>query len=517
MRSVLLVLVMALTLGCRTHNTKSVAQQQVIPGELPDPSVIEVDGTYYAAGSSNNWGPVYPIYKSTDLKNWTFVNYVFREKPEWTTDSYWAPELYYHNGTFYCYYTARRTDGTSVIGVATTQNIEEGFEDQGQLLEWGSEAIDAYVYNQDGTLFITWKGYGLNPDKPIQILGSELTADGLSLKGESFEVVTAESDTWEEGGIEGQSIVKRDGYLYMLYSGNACCGSVCSYKVGVARAKTMRGPWQKFEGNPILEGNSTWKCPGHGTALQANARWYYLYHAYPVKGFPYLGRSPLLSEIHWREDTGWPYFTVDSSTVDPTILKQDMVDDFSSGPLGHQWRYDIPSYDFTTSFRDGQLVLSEESRGRGHHTGTALVVNPEYGHFTMSTKITERNKALKGLTLYGTQANSMGVGVAGDTLMAWKVEDNRFTSLNKQSLEDTGELFLKAKVRDAHIATFRYSTDGQQWKTLPNRREQTKTVTGDHLDWWSWGIKAGLFVKTDSLSGDHTAVFDRFLLKYDDQ
>lgn len=494
-----------------------IIQQQIIPGELPDPSVIEVDGVYYVCGSSNDWGPVYPIYQSTDLQHWTFVTYVFQEPPAWTISSYWAPELFYRNGTFYCYYTARRTDGVSGIGVATTQNIQEGFEDQGQIIEWGDEAIDAFVYQEDSTLFITWKAYGLTPDKPIQILGSELTDDGLALQGEVFDILTADTDSWEDGGTEGQCIVENDGYLYMLYSGNACCGEDCNYQVGVARARTMRGPWEKYEGNPLLVGNDAWKCPGHGTALSTGEQWYYLYHAYPARGFPYLGRTVLLSQIYWDDETGWPFFSVDSTAAQRTILREDLRDNFSTGKLASYWRYDLPSYTFSTRIEDGRLTLEEVERSPDNPTGTALCVVPEYADFTVTTRVSERNEALKGLIFYATRDNSLGLGIRSDTLVLWKVIDQRFTVLNQRIADHPEGVFLRARVSDAHVIEFEYSFNGEQWESMPNPVEDDKRVVGDNLAWWSWGMKTGIFVKSDPSGEVGQAVFDDFVLEYNPQ
>ena len=474
MKPVFLSVFIVLSIILSIQSTAQIVQQQVIAGELPDPSVIEVDGIYYACGSSNDWGPVYPIYQSTDLQHWTFVTYVFTTSPAWTISSYWAPELFYHNGTFYCYYTARRTDGVSCIGVATTQDIHDGFEDQGQLLEWGNEAIDAFVYNEDGTLFITWKAYGLTPDKPIQLLGSELSKDGLALQGEAFTILTAEPNSWEAGGMEGQCIVKKNDYLYMLYSGNACCGESCNYQVGVARAKTMKGPWEKFENNPLVKGNDTWKCPGHGTALQTGDQWYYLYHAYPTQGFPYLGRATLLSEMYWDKESGWPYFNVDSGNIDPTMLKENIADDFSTDSLENWWHYDIPSYTFETSIQNSELTLTEEKRAEDNNTGTALCVIPEYADFTITTKINERNEALKGLVFYATSANSVGLGMKGDSLLVWKVKDQKFIALNKLAVDQTKDIFLKANVVDAHVIEFQYSYDGDNWNQIPVREAKVR-------------------------------------------
>ena len=63
----------------------------VIPGDLPDPSVIRVGETYYACGTSSEWAPFYPLFTSRDLVNWTQAGHLFEEQPEWTRSSFWAP------------------------------------------------------------------------------------------------------------------------------------------------------------------------------------------------------------------------------------------------------------------------------------------------------------------------------------------------------------------------------------------------------------------------------------------
>lgn len=510
--SFLVLISLALFISCK-ESPKEITQQQVIAGELPDPSIIEVNGTYYATGSSNDWGPVYPIYKSSNLVDWSFVTYVFAEPPKWTMGSYWAPELSYRDGTFYCYYTARRTDGVSCIGVATTKNIEDGFQDKGMLIEWGNEAIDAFVYNENDSLYITWKAYGLTRGKSIQLLGSALTPDGLALSGEPFVILTAESESWEKGGMEGQCIVKRDGYLYMLYSGNACCGGSCDYQVGVARAKTMRGPWEKYSQNPLLKGNSDWKCPGHGTALQSGNSWYYLYHAYNQNGFPYLGRTVLLSEMFWDDASGWPRFKTDSTTSSRALLKSNVKDTFDSTALKPWWRFNIPAYTIQSTVREGKLTIAEGQR-KGY-AGSTLSINPDDANFTMSTKVSQHNDALKGLVLYATAENALGFGVKGDSLLLWKVLNNRFVVLNKKNISKQGEVFLRAAVEQAHLGTFSYSHDGSNWEVMPDGLSGEKTVKGDNLAWWSWGLKAGLMVRTDSVSGDNEGSFDEFTVTYD--
>ncbi|MGC4103746.1 family 43 glycosylhydrolase [Ferruginibacter sp.] len=192
----------------------------VIPGDFPDPSIIRTSKGYYAAGTSSEWAPVYPIYFSSDLKKWKQVGNVFEKAPEWTAGSFWAPEYYKIGDTYYIYYTARRrSDNISCIGVATSRYPDRDFIDHGVVVEHDKEAIDAFIVNENGQLYITYKAYGLD-NRPIELLAKKLSADGLKTEGESFSLLKDD----ERIGLEGQAIMKQNGYYYIFYSAGGCCG-----------------------------------------------------------------------------------------------------------------------------------------------------------------------------------------------------------------------------------------------------------------------------------------------------
>ncbi len=240
-------------------------ENPVIPGDFADPSVIRTGDVYYAAGTSSEWAPHYPLYQSKDLLHWQPMGYVFNQTPAWAAASFWAPELFYYHNTYYVYYVARRkSDGISCIGVATSQNPAKGFTDKGVLLAFGKEAIDPFVIEDGGQLYITWKAYGLD-NRPIELLCSQLSDDGLKVVGEPFMLLRDD----EKKGLEGQCLVKRNGYYYLFYSAGACCGSKCSYDVNLARATSLRGPYTRYERNPVLSKTDEWKCIGHGTIVTA--------------------------------------------------------------------------------------------------------------------------------------------------------------------------------------------------------------------------------------------------------
>lgn len=87
--------------------------------------------------------------------------------------------------------------------------------------------------------------------------------------------------------------------------------------------------------------------------------------------------------------------------------------------------------------------------------------------------------------------------------------------LNEVSIEMKEELSLKAEVKDAHQLQFFYSLEDQNWIAIPNSKEGAEHVNADNLKFWSWGIKAGLFVKSDKSGEESFGEFSNFEISYD--
>ena len=111
------------------------------------------------------------------------------------------------------------------------------------MVEFGKEAIDAFILEDKGKLYISWKAYGLD-NQPIELLACKLTDDGLRLDGKPFSLLRDD----ERQGMEGQHWFKKDGYYYIIYSVRDCCGPQSDYAVSVARSKKLEGPYEKYLG-----------------------------------------------------------------------------------------------------------------------------------------------------------------------------------------------------------------------------------------------------------------------------
>jgi beta-xylosidase len=472
----------------------------VIPGDFADPSVIRKGKEYFAIGTSSEWAPHFPIFKSTNLQDWQQTGYVFDKAPDWTSGSFWAPEYYFHNNTYFIYYTARRkSDNVSYIGVATSRFPDRGFKDHGIIIEHGKEAIDAFVYNDNGTLYITWKAYGLDT-RPIEILGSRLSENGLSLQGETFSMLKDEPRI----GLEGQSILKKDGYYYLFYSAGNCCGVKCDYNVRIARAKNFKGPYELYENNPVLQENAEWKCSGHGTFVNSpEGKTYYLYHAYNKASTVFTGRQGMLAELSWPETNGWPVF----KELSPLSNSNNFTDSFNGKTPSISWQWDFRNSSPTVTQKGGDLHLSG-SINKNNNAGLVYTLRPAAAVYDMSATVENHNSSLKGLAIYGDANAAIGVGVAGENVEYWVVKDNTRRVVASQELKSsTGPVTLKISTgADMTYKVYWAQAEGQ-WNEL--KAEGNTTL--EFLPPWDRSPRVGLHFKG---SEDQEAIFSTFELIY---
>lgn len=480
----------------------------VIRGELADPSVIKIKNTYYATGTSSEWAPFYPMYSSKDLINWEQIGHVFNQKPEWTSNSFWAPELFAHNGKVYCYYTARKkSNGVSYIGVATSDSPLHEFTDHGPIVEYGTEAIDAFIYDDNGQLYISWKAYGLDK-RPIELLGSKLSADGLKLEGEPFSLLVD-----DEGlGMEGQYHFKQGEYYYIVYAAHGCCGPSSDYDVYVARSKSYKGPYEKYEGNPILHGGTgDFLSCGHGTVANTpDGRMFYLCHAYLKNEGFYAGRQAILQEMIVADDNWVQFKSGNLAKVEQPIpirgTRQNEAggfeDSFNGKSLKVNWAWNYPFSDMNATLKKGKLVLSGHPKEDNRY-GTALCVRAGSPDYTYEAKLTNANASMKGLTMYGDNKNLIVWGVSDNKLLLKSVKDGSESVIYESVCEDK-DIYLKIEVEKGSLLRFYQSKDGADWKTPQDTPFQAKEFVR-----WDRVMRPGLIHIGDT---DAPAEYDYFTI-----
>jgi len=298
----------------------------VFEPDLADPTVIRAsDGWFYAYGTENTWNDgvhhIVPIIKSQNLVQWQFVADAFATRPHWKSEGgIWAPDVTYVNGKYYMYYSISTWgDNNPGIGLAISEQPNGPFTDQGKVFD--SQTIG--VQNSIDPFFIRI-GSGRNLKNYLfwgsfhGIYGIELAANLKSTLGNKFKIAG--------NAFEAAYIFEKEGKFYFFGSTGSCCeGADSKYKVGIAVATDIKGPYLDKNavsiindgqtGSAFLDGDSStgWVGPGHNSKIVTDdaGNDYFLYHAIDVSN-PYLPggatRRPLLiDKINWVN--GWPEIT----------------------------------------------------------------------------------------------------------------------------------------------------------------------------------------------------------------
>lgn len=305
--------------------TTVTAQQMYIH----DPVVIRENGTYHLYCTHKGIAG----FSSEDLSRWQYTGPVFREIPEWTfrmvpgfEGHIWAPDISYHEGLFYLYYSVSTYEkNTSCIGIATNTTLDTDsnryqWMDRGIVVQsiqgrdlWN--AIDPNLaFNTDGRAWLCfgsfWQGIKLvkldssllRPEKPEEWYT-------IARRHRSDSIPDARPG---DGAIEAPFIFRKNDYFYLLVSFDYCCRGVNSnYKIMVGRSKDIRGPYLDKDGTDMFRGGGSlvmagdYRFPGlgHCAVETFDDIDYLIFHAYDAEDE---GRPVLrILELSWDEQL-WP-------------------------------------------------------------------------------------------------------------------------------------------------------------------------------------------------------------------
>lgn len=334
MRCLLLTLCFAAT-ACATPAPRPEARylNPVLDENFPDPAVLRApDGVYYAyATQGEAAGRMLNIQvaRSRDLVGWERVGDALPSKPAWAskTQDFWAPDVSRHRGRYLLYYSAKPeaalTDDKRglCLAVATADRPQGPFVDSGRPLLCGKGFvnIDPFAFDDPATgkRLLYW-GSGFGPIKVRELAGDGLAFAPGSRTVDLVPVIRDESPANYQRLVEGAWVVLRDGWYYLFYSGDNCCGAKAHYAVMVARSRSATGPFETLAqatGAPssvILEQRGTWLAPGHNSVItDAAGEHWLLYHAVDTRrprdkpGDDINSRRVmLLDRLIWRD--GWP-------------------------------------------------------------------------------------------------------------------------------------------------------------------------------------------------------------------
>ncbi|HEV7819622.1 MAG TPA: family 43 glycosylhydrolase, partial [Burkholderiales bacterium] len=246
---------------------------------------------------------------------------------------------------------------------------------------------------------------------------------------------------------------------------------------GVARSRSLQGPWHKHPDNPILAGTEEWRCPGHGTIVEAaDGRTFLLYHGFTARDFLKLGRYGLLDEVMWPMD-GWPAI---NSAQGPSVLSEGLEievadaappanDDFSDSVLSPVWQWPIgqrPQVQVGASTA-GWLELKVPSGATRDEAILAQRAPP--GRYAVSTlvdiaQLHEGESA--GLGAYANAQQLVALTAADGALTLWSRENGRELVLARVAIGGAKQVSLRMIRTSEAGYRFAYKIAAEKWHTV---------------------------------------------------
>ena len=253
---------------------------------LADPTIFYNNGTYYLYGTgSGKYADGFIVYVSHDLIKWNGPSgrsegYALKKGDAYGDDKFWAPQVFKNNNRFYIVYAANEH-----IGLAVSDDPLGPFkQDNKAAISTETKQIDPFVFmDDDGKTYLY---YVVVANGGNRIFVAEMNYDLLSVKKETETLCIEATDKWENTAndkwtvTEGPTVIKHKKLYYLLYSANDFRRT--DYAVGYAVSKSPYGPWQKYEGNPIVHKKETGQNgSGHGDVVKGKkGELFYVFHTH---------------------------------------------------------------------------------------------------------------------------------------------------------------------------------------------------------------------------------------------
>lgn len=303
--------------------------------DLADPYVFEHEGIFYAYGTHSGNGIT--VYRSKDLRHWegpcgnAEEGLALHKGDSWGERKFWAPEVYARGDGFVMTYSA---DTRTALACSDSPLGPFTQEEPFSIYIPKPDNIDSHIFvDDDGQAYLYWVWWGFGRGNEIWV--SKLSPDLKTLAGEPQECLHATDGTWEvvpfENGeihrvAEGPFVLKHNGKYYLTYSCNHYISQ--DYAVGYAVSDSPLGPWERFEGNPILRRHGVYVGTGHHSFLNTSTgKTYIIYHVHHSidKVSP---RKMLISPYKFKKNPrgGPDILTVGKRIIVPQIVENGCID-----------------------------------------------------------------------------------------------------------------------------------------------------------------------------------------------
>lgn len=478
----------------------------ILPGWYSDPSICtNGEGDYFLVTSTFTYFPGVPLFHSTDLVNWKQVGHILSRESQLdniatqhVSGGIFAPDIAY-NPANKTYYMITTNVGAGNFFVKTTDPFGE-WSDPVYLPE--VQGIDpAFFFDADGKAYIVNNDDAPDnkPEYPghrtVRVVEFDTATD--SCVGER-KIVVNKGCRPEEKPIwcEGPHIYTLDGLYYLM---TAEGGTGDWHSEVIYRGKTPFGPYEPYEGNPILTQRHLDRnranpitCAGHADLVKTTeGDWWAVFLACRPneEGYENLGRETFMMPVRWTSD-GWPVITEGDQEIPvvverPGVKRGDNVtfgnfewnDDFSSPQLGMEWLTlrGAASDHYSLSEFPGHLLMKCAPVSSTQKTVIPYVGRRVQHHkYECSTRMVYRPETpdeCAGMLIMKDEFHQYLLGRCCDSdsnyLVIRKIGKDVGEDLARASIDRSLDAVDLKLVSEGPTYSFLYSTDkGATWSTL---------------------------------------------------
>ncbi len=494
-------------------------QNPILQGFHADPSICRVGDLYYLVNSSFEYFPGIPIYRSRDLVNWEQVgnavswNNAISLEGVKESGGIWAPTIRFSEGMFFV--------------TAAIENYGNFIVHAKDPCGTWSEPVWVDIGGIDPSLFFEQgKAYYCTTDR----LGGE--KDGICLgvidpfTGKVLEPFRTIWHGTGGGWLESPHVYHIGDWYYIL---TAEGGTFLTHMVTIGRSRTIYGPYESYQKNPILTNSrdTSWEvlCTGHGDIMQdCFGRWWMVHLSTRLarRTMSHLGRETFLTPFTWKEE--WPEFKEGKARLIEDIEmdcqqknKTCMKDDFSDTVWKTWWQF-IRNPDMSKYERGNNRLVLKPSLGSidKNSSGTFTYVCMAQPGFECMAEVSmefnpEQDTEEAGILLYHTHSFFYSFGLRN-------TEGNRMLFLRKHA-EDFDDIsyitIVEQRLVTMHIIADREKyifciEDNAGWREVA--RASTRFLSNEVIGRSFTGTMLGLYAVSEKVT-EATAVFHEYQVR----
>jgi GH43 family beta-xylosidase len=414
--------------------------------DTPDPSVVYKDGYYYMTFTHH--GTDIMVMKSRTLDFHQAERKVVWYPPVGTMYSanLWAPEIQYLQGKWYIYFAADDGNNENHRMYALEANTDDPLGEytfKGQITdETNKWAIDGLVMEHEENLYFIWSGW----KEDVNIQQNSYIApmsDPLTISGP--RVLLSEPDLdWERAGgppyiNEGQAILKKDGRVFLVYSGAGSWTPFYSIGTLVLEPETdplIASNWRKIE-EPLMQMNDEAGVygPGHNSFVSSpdGTEDWIVYHATSGISDGWNNRKARAQKVEWTEDR-MPIFG-EPLSLDTAIVVPSGAGIYQAEHAGNT--KGMLEFDLLTSSVDTVIPIMIHYRNQsGAKQKTEVLVNGDFaGNIDLPVTVGDEVGFIYSQVPFQAGNNTVSIKTEQTNFIIEAIEITRYEAENAQAKE----------------------------------------------------------------------------------